>query len=69
MTEIDRAEVDRIVEFDYLGEHHKITIYKHKRNAVKRSDEEIIAMEKEFIDENIDVDDEGEVVSDSDDEW
>jgi|5_EtaG_2_1085323.scaffolds.fasta_scaffold44759_2 hypothetical protein len=67
MTEIDRTEVDRIVEFDYLGEHHKITIYKHKRNSVKRSDEEIIAIEKDFIDRNIDVDD-FEEVEDNDEE-
>tara|TARA_R100000655_G_C2957010_1_gene188226 strand:- start:725 stop:934 length:210 start_codon:yes stop_codon:yes gene_type:complete len=69
MTEIDRTEVDRIVEFDYLGEHHKITIYKHKRNSVKRSDEEIIAIEKDFIDRNIGYEDDAEIDEDDDDNW
>ena len=67
MTEIDRTEIDRIVEFDHLGEHRKITIYKHKRNSVKRSDEEIIAIEKGFMDRNIGVDD-FEEVEDNDEE-
>ena len=70
MTEIDRTEVDRIVEYDHLGEHHKITIYKHKRNSVKRSDDEIIAIEKEFIDRNIGVNNFEEVEdNDEEEDW